>query len=233
MNPTLRLEHIQKTYREAPHAPPHEVLQDISLAVHPGDTIAIMGPSGSGKSTLLNIAGTLDAPTAGTVRLAGRDLSDTPPDALAEIRNRDIGFIFQLHHLLPQCTVLENVLLPTLPRRAKQSKPDRQVTRSHAETLLERVGLRDQQHQRPVTLSGGERQRVAVVRALINRPKLVLADEPTGALDNETAAPLMDLLVELNQETQLALIVVTHAEHIAARMQQRFHLRNGHLDPAS
>src|SRR5262249_34509948 len=159
------------------------------------DSLAIIGPSGSGKSTLLNIIGTLDRPTLGTIQLDGQDLTALDDLALADLRNRQVGFIFQGHHLLPQCTVLENVLVPTLAskdRHLRSTAPDR------ARGLLDRVGLGARLEHRPGQLSGGERQRVAVVRALINQPKLLLADEPTGALDRASAANLAQLLVDLN-----------------------------------
>jgi lipoprotein-releasing system ATP-binding protein len=223
MSIALKLEQISKTYKESPGAPPIEVLRNVSLEVAAGESIAITGPSGCGKSTLLNIAGALDTPTSGQVLLAGTDLAGASQDALADLRNRTIGFVFQLHHLLPQCSVIENVLLPTLPHRRD---PDAQ---EHAERLLERVGLQNRRDQRPATLSGGERQRVAVVRALINRPKLLLADEPTGSLDGDSAEKLADLLIELNREENLALITVTHDAAIAGRMQTRYTLQNGTL----
>jgi len=203
------------------------VLNDVSLRVAPGESVAVVGPSGSGKSTLLNIIGALDRPTFGRVLLDGRDLSQLSEWELATIRNREIGFIFQLHHLLPQCTVLENVLVPTLAGGG----PPGQDLEERARRLLERVGLAERMTYRPGQLSGGERQRVAVVRALINRPKLLLADEPTGSLDRASAENLAQLLVELNREEGVALIVVTHALNLAARMARVFELRDGRLIP--
>ncbi|MBT3192490.1 MAG: ABC transporter ATP-binding protein [Verrucomicrobia bacterium] len=223
MSTALKLEHIHKTYIDEQGAPSIEVLRDISFEVEPGQSIAVTGPSGCGKSTLLNIAGALDTPTSGIVSIAGNTLTDTSPDALASIRNRNIGFVFQLHHLLPQCSVLENILLPTIPN----NQPDDGL--EHAKQLIERVGLQARTNQRPATLSGGERQRVAVVRALINRPQLLLADEPTGSLDGESAESLVDLLVELNAEEGLALVMVTHNTTIAKRMQTHYDLRHGTL----
>jgi len=220
--PVLLLDQIDKTYEAATE--PVEVLHGVSLSLHPGESIAIAGPSGCGKSTLLNIAGTLDSPTAGHVWIAGRDLSDAGDAELAATRNQDIGFVFQLHHLLPQCTVLENVLLPTVPAGGTDDGAAR------AEYLLERVGLTARRDYRPARLSGGERQRAAVVRALINRPSLLLADEPTGSLDTESADQLVRLLVELNREENLAMVVVTHSEAVAAQMQRRYRLNEGRLD---
>ena len=204
----------------------HQVIQDVSLKVNPEETVAIVGPSGSGKTTLLNIMGTLDRPTAGTVRLVGRDTSLLSEKDLSKVRNRDIGFIFQLHHLLPQCTVMENVLLPTLPYGSK-SEQSEAVER--ADLLLDRVGMEDYRNYRPGQLSVGQRQRAAVVRALINQPKLILADEPTGSLDASTAKDLGDLLVELNEEERTTLVVVTHSSDLARRMMRILDLRDGKL----
>jgi ABC-type lipoprotein export system ATPase subunit len=186
----------------------------------------VVGPSGSGKSTLLNVTGALDRPTSGTVRFEGRDLAACSDRELAGLRNRAIGFVFQLHHLLPQCTVLENVLLPTLPCRREVAA---ETARANALRLLERVGLAARARAFPGELSGGERQRVAVVRALVNHPRLVLADEPTGALDAATAERVVDLLVELNREEGAALVVVTHAAHLARRIGRVMAMRDGFL----
>lgn len=226
--PLLQVRRLTREYPTATGAP-LVVLRDISLEVAPGQSLAIVGPSGSGKSTLLNILGTLDHPTSGTVTLDGRDLTRLNEADLARVRNREIGFVFQAHHLLPQCTVLENVLVPTLAtkdREARLGAPDR------AHRLLEKVGLETRLTHRPAQLSGGERQRVAVVRALINRPKLLLADEPTGALDRASAQNLGDLLVRLNQEEDVTLVVVTHALDLARRLGQILELRDGQLRPA-
>jgi lipoprotein-releasing system ATP-binding protein len=200
------------------------VLSDVSISLRLGQSAAIMGPSGSGKSTLLNVLGTLETPTVGTVRIDGRDpfaLADTD---LARFRNRTIGFIFQDHHLLPQCSALENVLLPTLA-----AGPDADAT-TRAIELLARVGLAQRSDHRPAELSGGERQRVAIARALINRPRLLLADEPTGNLDRRTADRVADLLDELHRESDFVLIVVTHSEPLASRFAQRWELADGRLE---
>ncbi len=202
------------------------ILKNIDLDLSPGESLAIIGPSGSGKSTLLNIIGTLDRPTAGTIRLGAQDLTTLNDVALADLRNREIGFIFQGHHLLPQCSVLENVLVPTLASRdrvLRSSAPDR------ARKLLDRVGLGSRFEHRPGQLSGGERPRVAVVRALINQPRLLLADEPTGALDRASAEKLAQLLVELNREQNVTLIIVTHALDLAAKLQRTAELKEGRL----
>jgi ABC-type lipoprotein export system ATPase subunit len=188
----------------------------------------VVGPSGSGKSTLLNLMGGLDRPSAGTVRLAGRDLAAQTDAERAALRNREIGFVFQLHHLLPQCTVLENVLVPTIPAGAPAGPAD---AVAHARALLERTGLSDRADYRPGMLSGGERQRVAVVRALINRPRILLADEPTGSLDQAAAERLVELLIELNREGDVCLVLVTHATDLARRMDRVFALRDGTLAP--
>ena len=206
-----------------------EVLRDANLELSRGESLAVTGPSGSGKSTVLHIIGTLDRPTSGQVLLDGRDLSGLNDLELAAVRNRQIGFVFQSHFLLPQCTVFENVLVPTLA--GHRASPNEFVDR--AKQLLERVGLGKRLSHRPGQLSGGERQRVAVVRALINRPKLLLADEPTGALDRHSARDLADLLVELNREQDVTLIVVTHALELAQRMGRIMELSDGRLAPAA
>src|SRR5215203_6126254 len=218
------LRNVTKTYRAGD--PP--VLKDCNLEVDDSQTVAIVGPSGSGKSTLLNLLGALDRPDAGEVRVTGKNLGELDPVALAAFRNTSVGFVFQLHHLLPQCTVLENVLVPTLalPKR------DAAALQARAEELLGSVGLSHRLEHRPGQLSGGERQRAAVVRALINEPALLLADEPTGSLDEASARNLADLLVQLNREEGVALLVVTHAPDLAARMGRVLELRQGELVPA-
>jgi lipoprotein-releasing system ATP-binding protein len=229
--PLLKLENVSKSYRVAEGSAPVVVLRDVSLDVAPGESLSIIGPSGSGKSTLLNIIGTLDHADSGNVWLGEKDLSAQDDRALASIRNREIGFIFQAHHLLPHCTVWENVLVPTLAEKAGSASGAEQ----RAERLLKRVGLSGRSDHRPGQISGGERQRVAVVRALINQPKLLLADEPTGALDRASADELARLLTELNREENVTLIVVTHALDLARQMQRVFEIREGVLveDPSS
>ncbi len=227
----LRATSISKSYDTGPRgsdAPSADgrVLRDVSLEVAAGESLAIVGPSGSGKSTLLNILGTLDRPTSGRVELEGRDLTALGDADLAAVRAARIGFVFQLHHLLPQCTALENVLLPTL---ARADRPRASEAEARAQQLLDRVGLADKLDSRPGQLSGGQCQRVAVVRALINRPALLLADEPTGSLDREAAEGLADLLVEIQRVEGLALIVVTHSPAIAERMGRVMELRDGGL----
>jgi lipoprotein-releasing system ATP-binding protein len=210
------------------------VLDDISLQVDRGQSLAIVGPSGSGKSTLLQIIGTLDRPTIGTVQLDGQDLNQLNDVELAAVRNRKLGFIFQFHYLLPQCTVLENVLVPTLakvkpPPDAPTASGPAETAEARANRLLKRVGLAERINHRPGELSGGERQRVAVVRAMINQPWLLLADEPTGSLDHASAQQLGQLLVELNREEGVTLIVVTHAKELAAKMGKQLELRDARL----
>jgi lipoprotein-releasing system ATP-binding protein len=222
----LELAGVSKTYASPDGGPPVSVLKDIELRLAAGEAVAIIGPSGSGKSTLLNIMGALDHPSAGTVKLDGRVLDSLSDSELARVRNRNIGFIFQLHHLLPQCTVLENVLVPTLTEPAELNTA---AAQERAQQLLEWVGLRPRLSHRPGQLSGGELQRVAVVRALINRPKLLLADEPTGSLDHAAAAKLADLLMELNRKEGVAVVLVTHSLELARRFPRLLELRDGIL----
>jgi ABC-type lipoprotein export system ATPase subunit len=224
--PLLQLQNVSKRF-DSPESGEHlEILRGVNLELARGESLAIIGPSGSGKSTLLNIIGTLDRPTSGTVVLSGRNLSSLSDDELAAVRNEKIGFVFQSHYLLPQCSVLENVLVPTVPQKGRRN--DKQVV-ERAKQLLARVGLTERTNHRPGQLSGGERQRVAVVRALINGPELLLADEPTGALDATAAAELARLLLELNRQDGVALVVVTHALDLARQMQRVHELRRGEL----
>lgn len=218
---------VTKTYGDPGEPGSVSVLKGISLTIERGRSIVIVGPSGCGKSTLLNIIGGLDHATSGRVLLDGRDLAALDDDDLARIRSREIGFVFQLHHLLPQCTVLENVLVPTLAERDGGSQPE---VRDRAKALLARVGLADRTLHRPGELSGGQRQRVAVARALINRPKLLLADEPTGSLDEESAQSIAELLGELNRDEGVTLIVVTHSRELASRIGDVMELSGGLLN---
>ncbi len=222
----LELINVAKNYESPGRTGQLCVLKDITLKVETGSSVVIVGPSGSGKSTLLNIIGALDRPSAGKVLFDGKDLAALGEIELARIRNRQIGFVFQLHHLLPQCTVLENVLVPTLAEKNRVSKKE---VRERAVNLLERVGLKDWMLYRPGELSGGQRQRVAVVRALINRPKLLLADEPTGSLDEASSQNIADLLVELNRSEDVAMIVVTHSVKLAERIGHVMELSDGIL----
>jgi ABC-type lipoprotein export system ATPase subunit len=216
----LELNGVSKDYGDI------DVLRDVNLRLNEGESIAIVGPSGSGKSTLLNIIGTLDRPTSGSVFFDGDDLLRLSVDKIAPVRNRKIGFVFQLHHLLPQCTILENVLIPTLAAAATGRNDEAQT---RAERLLARVGLGPRKLQRPGQLSGGERQRAAVVRALINQPRLLLADEPTGSLDRASAENLRQLLIDLNRDESVALIVVTHSMELARGLDRIYEMRDGSL----
>jgi lipoprotein-releasing system ATP-binding protein len=220
----LNLEHIQKSYGRGEEET--KVLRGIDLAITEGQTLAITGPSGCGKSTLLNIIGLLDKSSAGSVILEGQDLTAMGDSEAAAVRNQKIGFVFQMHHLLPQCSVLENVLLPTL---AAKDKAIRDESRQRAENLLERVGLHDRMSYRPGQLSAGQRQRAAIVRAMICRPVLLLADEPTGALDKENAGQIAELMLELNRQEKITLIVVTHSAELAGKMDVQFKLAEGVL----
>jgi ABC-type lipoprotein export system ATPase subunit len=222
----LELVGVGKAYPGVADAAGPRVLEGLDLGVSAGESLAVVGPSGCGKSTLLNIIGTLDRPTSGKVLLAGQDLATMTDGQLAALRSRQIGFVFQLHHLLPQCTILENVLLPTLAAGGERTAAQ---MRAEALRLLNRVGLSHRLHYRPGQLSGGECQRAAVVRALINSPRLILADEPTGSLDRASADELGRLLVELNRDESVTLIVVTHSLDLAALMGRRLELRAGKL----
>jgi ABC-type lipoprotein export system ATPase subunit len=226
VSPLLQLIDVSRSYGTTVDGAGTPVLRDVDLELAAGEAIAIMGPSGSGKSTLLNIIGTLDRPDRGQVLLKGRDLTTLSDPELAAVRSREIGFVFQLHHLLPQCSVWENVLVPTLAGRPERRKEAPEV---RARRLLERVGLAKRLSHRPGQLSGGERQRVAVVRALINEPALLLADEPTGSLDRAAADDLARLLVQINQEEEVSLIVVTHAPSLADQMSRVLALQDGAL----
>ncbi len=221
----LELKNVSKQFEQPGAGETRDILHNISLELTNGQSLSIMGPSGSGKSTLLNIIGALDRPTSGEVQIEGRSLTGLNDIELAKLRNTHIGFVFQAHHLLPQCTVLENVLVPTIPQKG-QSK----AIIKRAKQLIDRVGLKDRIEQLPSQLSGGECQRVAVVRALINQPSLLLADEPTGSLDGATAADLGELLVELNHEERIALIVVTHSADLAGMMAATAKLAGGRLE---
>jgi lipoprotein-releasing system ATP-binding protein len=203
---------------------PLAILSDLSLTLGPGDAASIVGPSGSGKSTLLYILGALEPPTAGTVTLDGVDPFSLPPAKLAAFRNRRVGFVFQDHLLLPQCTVLENVLIPTL---VGDTDPDATV---RARELLDRVGLGDRLDHRPAELSGGERQRVSLARALIRQPPLLLCDEPTGNLDHAAGDVVADMLFDLHRQQRTILLMVTHNTALAARCPMRFELRGQRLE---
>jgi len=205
------------------------VLDGLSFELDKGEMVAIVGPSGSGKTTLLNIMSSLDRPDTGKVVLDGLDLGTLSGDSLSMVRNRKIGFVFQFHHLLPQCTLRENVLIPTL---VEKDRKKREELAARADLLIERMGLKDRQEQRPGELSGGECQRTAVIRALVNSPDIIFADEPTGALDEEHAVRLVELLTEINKLDGVAVVMVTHSMEMARKMNRIFELKQGRLQPA-
>ena len=218
---------LTKTYPTA--RGPLTVLDRVSLRLAAGEAAAVMGPSGSGKSSLLYILGALEAPSSGQVTLDGRNPFELAPNALAAFRNEQIGFVFQDHCLLPQCTVLENVLIPTLVSAKSPAAAD---AGARARQLIEQVGLSDRIDHRPAELSGGQRQRVAIARALVRGPRLLLCDEPTGNLDHAAADNVADILLNLHRALNAILVVVTHSAELAARLPQRFELRDGVLQAA-
>ncbi len=222
----VELENVSKSYENQGVIASRDVLKEINFSLKAGDSISIVGPSGSGKSTLLNILGTLDQPTNGIVKIKENDIQQYSEKQLAEIRNQHIGFIFQLHHLLPQLSLIENVLVPTIPISDKNYK---KIALDRAMSLLESVGLADKIHQRPGQMSGGECQRATVVRALINEPELILADEPTGSLDQDSAEQLGELLSEINRKQNVAMVAVTHSLDLAKKMDSIYKLDYGKL----
>jgi lipoprotein-releasing system ATP-binding protein len=228
MNPIIALNRVTKSYAAPGTKDALAVLRGVSLDIKAGTSTSIAGPSGSGKSTLLHIMGALDQASSGNVTINDNDLSTLNDSAISALRNTTLGFIFQNHYLLPQLSVLENVLVPLLPLRTP-TKEDA----ARAEALLRELGLLDRQSHRPAQLSGGECQRVAVARALINTPKVILADEPTGALDERNADTLSDLLFGMQQERGIALVMVTHSTRLAERATRRLSMHNGQLADAS
>jgi len=222
----LKLENITKYYEVPESTIRRTVLDELSLEVEAGERMAILGPSGSGKSTLLNVMSSLDLPNSGTVKFDGEEISNYDSNQLAQFRNQKIGFVFQSHHLLPQLSLLENVLLPYLPEKDKAVKKEAE---KRALDLLDFVGLSNQIHQRPGQMSGGECQRAAVVRALIHQPKLILADEPTGSLDKESADQLAKLFVRINEEQAVTMIVVTHSRDLAQYMNRICRIEKGQI----
>lgn len=222
----VELRNVSKVYELPESGISYKVLSDISLLISPSESIAVTGPSGSGKSTLLNLMGTLDIPSSGQILLNDRLPDYSRDEDLASIRNRYIGFVFQAHHLLPQLTLLENILLPTLPLKDGKLQ---ETANELALELLKKMGLDSRVHHRPSQLSIGECQRTAVIRALINRPQLLLADEPTGSLDQENASLLVNLLLDLQKEFGFALVMVTHSNELAARLKKVYRLSSGVL----
>lgn len=218
----LEARNVHKSFKQGPVT--LEVLQGINIAVATGERIAIVGASGSGKTTLLQILGGLDRPTGGQVLVEGKDIHEQSEQERGALRNRALGFVYQFHHLLPEFSALENVAMPLLVRRMKVSE-----ARELARQLLERVGLRQRLGHRPDQLSGGERQRAAVARALVTKPQIVLADEPTGNLDGTNAEAVFALMLELNKELGTSLIVVTHDMRLASRMERIFAIEQGVL----
>jgi lipoprotein-releasing system ATP-binding protein len=222
----VELQNICKSYKNQMSGSVRDVLKNIDLTVSKGDLISVVGPSGCGKSTLLNIIGTMDNPDSGNVNFQGRIINDLNSGELAVIRNKKIGFVFQQHHLLPQLSLMENVLLPLITEKDKKVKT---IAMNRAKELISWVGLADVVHQFPSQLSVGECQRAAVVRALINEPEIILADEPTGSLDEKSAMELVDLLISLNAENGQAVVMVTHASKLAEKMKKMYQLSNGSL----
>lgn len=222
----IELKDIFKSYKTDEDTPTQEVLTKVSLQINQEDAIAIIGPSGCGKSTLLNIMGTLDAPTSGSVKVNDTDISSLNNKQIADLRRDTIGFVFQQHHLLPQLNLIENVLVPAAILKDKELKTD---TFKRAKELLDIVGLSDSLNKRPGQLSGGECQRAAVVRALINNPDIILADEPTGSLDEESAEQIGNLLSEINKKQNVALVLVTHSIELAKKMDKIYKLNKGQL----
>lgn len=221
----IELKQVSKYY-QIPGKEKRIVLDDLSLKIESGDSVAIVGPSGSGKSTLLNLISSLDQPCTGSILLDNKSVANLSDEELSLFRNRNLGFVFQSHHLLPQLSLIENVLVPLIPEKDKMLRKEAEI---RAKKLIDFVGLNNQTDQLPGQMSGGECQRTAVIRALINKPGLLLADEPTGSLDQKTAEQLGDLLVEINKTQQLTLIVVTHSQELAKKMNKIYHLENGRL----
>ena len=222
----IQLENIRKSYNENAGNSNEKVLDGINFTINSSDSVAIIGPSGSGKTTLLNILGTLDRPSSGIIMINGVDISGFDDKKMAGIRNRKIGFVFQQHHLLPQLNLMENILLPTLVLKDLEL---RNSAVNRAGDLLEMVGLTGKIKLHPWELSVGECQRVAVIRALINKPEIILAEEPTGSLDQDSAAIVGDLLVKIHNEQMVALVVVTHSTDLAYKMESVYRLSNGKL----
>jgi len=222
MSDALQLSGIERKFTQGTRV--IEVLRGVDLTIAQGETVALVAPSGAGKSTLLHIAGLLDSPTAGTVRIAGRDASSFSDDQRTNARRELIGFVYQFHHLLPEFSALENVVIPQLAAGVSSAE-----ARARAADLLDKVGLADRAGHRPAELSGGEQQRVAICRALANAPKLLLADEPTGNLDPETSGRVFDMLLDVVRDTRLAALIATHNHALAERMDRTVRLDGGRV----
>jgi len=220
----ISVKKLSKKYTQSLGGAVREVLTELDLEVPAGSKIAIMGPSGSGKTTLLNLIGTLDKPDAGEINIDNQPVSKMSEKDMLHFRNQKAGFVFQFHNLLPQCTLLENVLLPTLTY-----KGDKSAVNNRAKELIEFMGIKEQQNNKPAELSGGECQRAAVARALINAPEILFADEPTGSLDSKNAELLIDLLIDINRKMQVTLIIATHSKSIAQRMDKVYTIQDGKL----
>ncbi|MDG1326357.1 MAG: ABC transporter ATP-binding protein [Opitutales bacterium] len=226
METFLKVINLSKSYHSPDGEEKVDVFSDVNLEISRGSSAAIVGPSGSGKSTLLNLIGTLDKPNSGEIYVDGRTTGNFSANEASKFRNQSVGFIFQSHHLLPQCTVTENVMVPALAGFGNLKGKE---LHQRAEELLEKVGLSHRMNHRPSEISGGEKQRVAVARALINQPDLLLADEPTGALDKSNSKKLIKLLVELNQALALTLLMVTHSQEISKQMKATYLMDEGKL----
>ncbi|MGD1990967.1 MAG: lipoprotein-releasing ABC transporter ATP-binding protein LolD [Chromatiales bacterium] len=224
MSEILGCEGLYKTYRDGVLSV--EVLKGVSLSVREGESVAVVGSSGSGKSTLLHCLGGLDRPTSGSVNLLGHAVFSVPESTRNRLRNQSLGFVYQFHHLLPELTSLENVAMPLLIGGLKAHE-----ARERAQEWLNAIGMQERSNHRPSQLSGGERQRIAIARALVNEPKCVLADEPTGNLDSQNAERIYDLMINLTQERGSAFVVVTHDHELAARMDHQYELHDGKLQP--
>ncbi|MCY4304916.1 MAG: ABC transporter ATP-binding protein [Aestuariivita sp.] len=224
--PVMVMSEIRRSFKTGPVTT--EILKGVDLAVNQGDLISIMGPSGSGKTTLMNIIGLLDRPSSGKYRLDGREVSNLKDNILSNIRNRQIGFVFQAFHLLPRLTAIENVCMPLLYRGTRRS-----IAIREAQKILNKVGMKERAHFRPSQLSGGQKQRVAIARALIGVPSLLLADEPTGALDEKTAQEVMTLLQQLNSSQNLTIVIITHDPSVARQCQRQTRIRQGKLIEAT
>ena len=218
----LELQNVHKSFRLNGNI--INVLKGINLVIHPGDSLAITGVSGAGKSTLLHLMGTLEIPTEGTIRFLDQDIRDMDEVRLCELRNRDIGFVFQFHHLLPEFNAVENTMMPMLIARSHK-----QEARERAKNMLAKVGLEDRFNHRVGELSGGEQQRVAIARALIMKPKLLLADEPTGNLDSNTGDEIIDLLLHLQSVEGLGMVIATHNQQLTSKMSRHMQIANGRV----